>query len=379
MIHTAAYVFAQILGLFVSARQAEEKSVATTMDGKTVKSEIDQDGTLIPFCLHAAKVKIEKTAEETQTTPAEVEQPTPKGNAGVEPGAGMAPSKHQMSFYNKKRSMPAEIAAEWQRLENLPQRGANKNALKREFREEACALEGNSWDSAFFKKFKTISDVSKEGKEHRWVPWIRIVEYYGAKLAAELAANRSILSRPIEGIDHTTTKLEWPDTHEWKLSEEKGSQTKVHTDTTQIGTTDASAEQKKQFEDDFQKGANFSRVSRNKPQPKEKTPHEKTVQEMKAAHRMWDDHKKQCMAVLEKAQASVEQGVLGPKMVADVAAMMKKGNEADESIVRQEVVEKNGKVFNEGDMATINPLIEILKDQKAQTKTLMGEIENITG
>ena len=106
-----------------------------------------------------------------------------------------------------------------------------------------------------------------------------------------------------------------------------------------------------------------------------KTDQEKLLITMKACHRSWDEHKKSIVASLLKAK---ESEYVAPKLIQDLEALLQGGSKADASIEKQEVVAKNGGLFNEGDQTTIKQEIDKVKSHIESSKKLIKKIDQLS-
>ena len=96
---------------------------------------------------------------------------------------------------------------------------------------------------------------------------------------------------------------------------------------------------------------------------------------MKAAHRAYHETKTNINACIERADMNP---YVGPKLIQDLKENLKDSTKKDAALAKQEVAEKNGKVWNEGDCKTIRTLIKEVKDLNDAAKILIKKVETIT-
>ena len=331
----------------------------------------DGPGTLIPFCKR-------------------INSKTPENQAVVQPGAATgtpekttlptytgpsAPAAPDPSFYYRAKFMPDHVLHEWERICNLPGRGFNKNALKRAFRDEADKLQGNTWDSEYFNKFRKIQEETKQGAVWSWMNWTQVKEKDGEALGLELVNTGFYDKREHKGIDPKTTTLKWPDTHEFKVFCEKGSsfKQKIEGMASDTGPVEGDA---KAFDEMFDSACPqpLNLTKSRKPQPKEKTAHEKTVSSLKQSHRTWDETVRTSKALLLKAGAN---RFVSKDLIRQVEVKMTTGSKVDAKIQQQEVIATNGKVFNETEIQGINTILNEMEALKESMKKYSDKIKSI--
>ena len=96
---------------------------------------------------------------------------------------------------------------------------------------------------------------------------------------------------------------------------------------------------------------------------------------MKAAHRAYHETKTNINACIERADMNP---YVGPKLIQDLKENLKDSTKKDAALAKQEVAEKNGKVWNESDCKTIRTLIREVKDLIDAAKSLIKKVEAIT-
>ena len=84
-----------------------------------------------------------------------------------------------MRWVDKKPFMPGNVLAEWEKICDLP---VGSTRLQTIFKREAVALEGNSFDSHFFNKFRHVRNVPK----WMWVSWKILAKEEGEDVAQEM-------------------------------------------------------------------------------------------------------------------------------------------------------------------------------------------------
>ena len=96
---------------------------------------------------------------------------------------------------------------------------------------------------------------------------------------------------------------------------------------------------------------------------------------MKAARRAYHETKTSINACVEKAKVSP---YVAPKLLEDLNDNLKESTKKDAVLAKQEVAEKNGKVWNEGDCKAIRTLIQEMKELNDAAKSLIKKVETIT-
>ena len=271
--------------------------------------------------------------------------------------------------------MPGHVLEAWERICKLPARGADKNKRKAEFQAEVCAVEGNNYDTEFFRKFRKVEDTTNSGTTWSWVSWTKLVDKFGIAVANEMVHTGNVTSRKYPWVDDEKTQLKFPDTHEFRVEIEGGSKMRTKTEgmNEYSGKVQGDAEA---FDEAFEKKAPDV-PARPKPKaqpPKERTESQRVLGELKAAHRNWDEQKKNIYACVAKAK---DDPYVAIKLVTDLKAILKPAQEKDEALSKHEIEEKNGKVWTENDFQKIRELVAQLKDDMDRSKKIVKEIENI--
>ena len=119
----------------------------------------------------------------------------------------------------------------------------------------------------------------------------------------------------------------------------------------------------------------FALRPKPKAAPKDRTENEKVLVELKAAHRSWDEHKKNIVACVEKGMKDEH---VAPKLVEDLRAFIEQGQNKDALLSNHEVQAKNGKVWDESDAKAIRELVAQLKNDIDSSKKLIKKIDTIT-
>ena len=221
-----------------------------------------------------------------------------------------------------------------------------------------------------------MEDTASSGSKWSWVSWAKVVEAYGLGVAQEMVNTGCFVSRKYLWVDDAKTTLTFPDTHEFRVDVEGGSnfRTKNESMEEDSGKVDGDAEK---FDEVFeQKVADVYFMARPKPKapPKDKTENQKVLAELKAAHRAWDEQKQNLVACVEKAE---KDEYVSPKLVSDLKRLIKKGKDKDAELSKQEVQEKNGKVWNESDLKAIRLLVAQLKNETENAKKLVKKIDSV--
>lgn len=264
--------------------------------------------------------------------------------------------------------MSEDIKEEWDRINDLPSRMANKNELKRKFKEEAMACPGTTFESEYFSKFRKVEDQTTEGSEWQWVSWQKLKSEDGEAVALEMTANGSLVSRPHKNLT-ADTKLKWPDTHEFRKVTEKGSNCKIKTEG-MLEKSDPSGDGAAAFEEAFQK---MAVVPKAKQRAGEKSMHAQSLGSLKESHRKWDELSRQA-----NAQMTVAEGnpYVAEQMKADLKDEISNAKKCDKQLVELEMQATNGKVFNESDGMAIKDVVEEVKATSDKIKKLMKKIKD---
>ena len=150
-------------------------------------------------------------------------------------------------------------------------------------RDRAMAIPGTSFESEYFSKFRKVQDTTTSGAVWKWMSFTKVVDIFGLAAASEQVNTGVLTARKYSWINDDTTSLSWPETHEFKVSIEQGSQMRAKIEGMQekTGPVEGDAEA---FDAALQKNAPEgppSKKNNRNPQPKEKTEGKVVLAELK--------------------------------------------------------------------------------------------------
>ena len=159
----------------------------------------ERDGTIRPYCAASPPAGTSSKPEPTQPALSTTEPPQPAPLTAVEPQPASSTTDQSQTpatphtadaaaggacgWHYKKKFLPEQLQAEWERLQALPARGSSKNVLKREFKDEAMKLPGLSFESDYFSEFRKIEDQKTEGSDYAWISWHKLKTEEGEDVA----------------------------------------------------------------------------------------------------------------------------------------------------------------------------------------------------
>jgi len=273
-------------------------------------------------------------------------------------------------FQYKKKFMDKDLQAEWDKLN--AQKDGTKNALKREFINEAMALPGNSFDSPFFNKFRKIDEVSESGSGWAWVSWKKFCDDEGEEVAMEMITSGNVESRPHKGLK-PDTKLKYPMTHQFRKVTEKGANKTIKTDTQMLRDKE-DPEAVAAFGEAWDKTCPVApKKATKKTVPTEKSDHQKAFEDLAQTHRKWDEHKRIINASIVKA---AQNEYVAPKLIEDLKTLKKNALNLDASLCSEDESIKNGKVLGDSDATVVHDVCKELKDMIDHSKKLLKKIDH---
>ena len=373
--------------------------MAAQMPLVAVKRE-QQDGTIVPFCKAfgveqaggAARNALAPAATQTAAVagcgnasgPSAVTRAMSSGTASAEPSAATpvkseadTPIKRNARWQYKKKFMPAHARAEWDNIEAMPNRGSCKNTRKKSFIAAAVDAIGQTFDSPFFNKFRTVEEVTESGSEWAWISWKKLTDEEGDDVAMEMINNGTVESRMHKNLKQDS-KLKWPQTHQFRRVADVGSNKTRKTDTTALqdeAKTEVTDSVLETFNETWDKSAPAppSKKVARKPEQQQKTVTQKATEEIAKTHRLWDEFERTTTALLSKAESNE---YVAPKLKEDIKSALKNGKDLDDKLCAEEAAIKNGRVVNDADYDVLNNMCAEMKDVVEKTKKLNAKVGN---
>ena len=158
-------------------------------------------------------VKEENIKKETEEPAAEAPQQNNKPRMKALVGNRASRSSELNAFRDALSSAPESVRAEFKRIDDMPSRSgkrAMKTAMINEF------LKNESFETPFFKKFKTVEQECENIQEQQWVSWSQLVLAEGEASAKMQFAKQAIPMRRHPRIP-ADADIEEPEKYQYKL------------------------------------------------------------------------------------------------------------------------------------------------------------------
>ena len=248
---------------------------------------------------------------------------------------------------------------------------------KKSFIAAAVDAIGQTFDSPFFNKFRTVEEVTESGSEWAWISWKKLTDEEGDDVAMEMINNGTVESRMHKNLKQDS-KLKWPQTHQFRRVADVGSNKTRKTDTTALqdeAKTEVTDSVLETFNETWDKSAPAppSKKVARKPEQQQKTVTQKATEEIAKTHRLWDEFKRTTTALLSKAESNE---YVAPKLKEDIKSALKNGKDLDDKLCAEEAAIKNGRVVNDADYDVLNNMCAEMKDVVEKTKKLNAKVGN---